>query len=372
MARTLPRENERPVADPFHAGEDAFVQRLRALFKGLDRPSGGIGIGDDAAVLPGRPERVVSTDVLVEGQHFRFDLLDPEDLAVRALEVNLSDMAAMGSRPEAVLLGLAWPRGSRPAARADRLLKALREACQERSVPLVGGDLVRAAAGAASLAVTVIGRPWPGGPVTRAGGRSGHVLAVTGPLGGAGLGLMLLEGRVPRPRTGESARVAQQAVDAYRRPRARLDLSKPLAKHAKAMIDISDGLGMDLPRLAEASGCGFEVEAEKLPLHPATGLVAGRRGLDLALGGGEDYELLAAVPAKEFASARKAVGQVGGELLPIGRLRPRGSGGVLSSGGRTRPWPRRGWDPFRSEDDPSLDVRGAGRVSDSGRPESPR
>ncbi|MBP7148928.1 MAG: hypothetical protein KBD01_15455, partial [Acidobacteria bacterium] len=141
--------------DPFQRGEDAFLARLARAFGGLPLPRGALGIGDDAAVLPGRPVRVVTLDLLVEGQHFEFGLLSPEDLAARALEVNLSDIAAMGARPEAAFLGLAWPASRAAAPLAARFLAALRAACLGRRVPLLGGDTVRAAPGAATLALTV-------------------------------------------------------------------------------------------------------------------------------------------------------------------------------------------------------------------------
>ncbi len=330
-----------------HGPEDEIVARLAALAASSSAPRGLLGIGDDAAVLPGTPVRVVTMDLLVEGQHFRNDLLRPEELAVRALESNLSDIAAMGARPTATFLGVAWTSDRRSRARGGRMLEAFVRAAAQRGAPLLGGDTVRATEGAATLAVTVLGTPWPGGPVLRSGGRPGDVLAVTGPLGASAAGLLLLERRARV--TGRSDRaLAAAAVAAFRTPRARLDLARPLARHARALMDLSDGLGLDLPRLARASRCGFVVDAAAIPVHPAAvrfgGGVAG--GLALALGGGEDYELLAACAPDAFAAARRAVRRAGGDLLPIGRLTRSRSQWLLNREKKRGEWPRTGWDPF--------------------------
>lgn len=317
----------------FLGSEDDVLARLRALAAGHRAPRGAVGIGDDAAVLPGAPQRVVTTDLLVEGQHFRFDLVSPEDLAQRALEANLSDIAAMGARPETVFLGLAWPAGAVARRRAGRFLAAFTARVGARGAALLGGDTVRAAEGAATIAVTVTGIPYPGGPVMRSGGRPGDLLVVTGPLGASAAGLALLE--AGRPVRG---RVTRAAVAAFRTPCARVDLARAMARHAAALMDLSDGLGLDLPRLAAASGCGFEVDAAAIPVHPAATFAQ-------ALGGGEDYELLAAVRPAELDRLRRAAGAAGSAIAAIGRLAPRGA--RLRTSARTSVgWPRKGWDPF--------------------------
>ncbi|MBP7149428.1 MAG: hypothetical protein KBD01_18000, partial [Acidobacteria bacterium] len=248
---------------------------------------------------------------------------------------------------------------------AARFLAALRAACLGRRVPLLGGDTVRAAPGAATLALTVCGIPWPGGPVLRSGGRPGDVLAVTGTLGGSGLGLAIL--RRGRPR-GAAER---DAVRAFRTPRARLEAARPLARAAHALMDVSDGLGLDLPRLARASGCGFEVEAAALPLHPGLRPLAPEPALRAALAGGEDYELLAALPPRAVGPVRRALSRHGLPLSVIGRLLPARSGGWLVRGGRRSRWPGGGWDPFARDRDPGLDrppVLSVGRDERDGPP----
>ena len=356
------------MTGPFAHGEDAFLERLRRRFAVLGPPRGGLGIGDDAALLPGRPPRVVTTDLLVEGQHFRFDLLDPADLAVRALEANLSDVAAMGARPEAVFLGLGWPRGATSERRLPRFLAALFEACAARRVPLLGGDTVRVPQGATTVALTVTGIPHRGGPVLRSGGRPGDVLVVTGTLGGSALGLALLEGRLRPPRETALKRLAAAAVARYRRPEAQLAAAPAMAGAARALIDLSDGMGLDLPRLARASGCGFEVVAERLPIDPAPARLlrpaAARR---LALGGGEDFELLAAVPPARLAGLLRGLAAADVPAAPIGRLLPARAGGRLLVGGAGKRWIAAGWDPFRTGRAPGLDATAPPSVFPRGR-----
>jgi thiamine-monophosphate kinase len=356
------------VTGPFAHGEDAFLERLRRRFAVPVAPRGGLGIGDDAALLPGRPRRVVTTDLLVEGQHFRFDLLDPADLALRALEANLSDLAAMGAWPEAVFLGLGWPRGVSAERRLPRFLAGLHEACAARRVPLLGGDTVRVPPGATTVALTVTGIPHRGGPVLRSGGRPGDVLVVTGTLGGSALGLALLEGKLRWPRGTAARRLAAAAVARYRRPAARLDAGPALAGSARALIDLSDGMGLDLPRLARASGCGFEVEAERLPIDPAlTRLLSPAAARRLALGGGEDFELLAAIQPARLAGLLRRLGAAGVPAAPIGRLLPARAGGRLLVGGAARRWIAAGWDPFRTAHPAGLDAASLRSVFTKGR-----
>lgn len=343
-----------PGRHPWEGGEDRFLDGLARRFSGQVLPRGTLGIGDDAAVLPGSPVRVVTLDLLVERQHFSFALLSPRELAGRALEANLSDLAAMGARPEAVFLGLAWPGEGPASALVSPFLDGLYRACRKRGVPLLGGDTVRARPGAVTLAITAVGIPWPGGPVRRSNGRPGDILAVTGPLGGAALGLKILEGQVPAPRFPRERRLASAAIGRFRLPRARLEAARPLARWARALMDLSDGLGIDLPRLARASRCGFLVEEEAIPRHPALGRFLGpAAAAGLALSGGEDFELLAAVDPGRWAGACRALGRAGVDLKPLGRLLPPEEGEWLVSPAGRRPWPGGGWDPFS----PRLDSR---------------
>ena len=211
-------------------------------------------IDNDAAQLEGG--RVVTQDALVEDVHFRFDLLSWRDLGFRAAAVNLSDLAASGADPEGLVVTLALPRD----AELDDVLE-LYEGLNEPGVPVIGGDTSRA--GNVVVSVTALGRSVriPG----RAGALPGDVLVVSGPLGAAGAAFR--EGRLVRPPL-------------------RLAEGKELARDAHAMLDISDGLGVDAGHLADRSGVRCIIELEQVPLASEATVED--------LGFGEDYELLAA------------------------------------------------------------------------------
>lgn len=224
------------------------------LLAELERLGLAQGIENDAAQLGGL---VVTQDALVEDVHFRFDLIDWRDLGYRAAAVNLSDLAASGAEPEALVVTLAVP----PETEVDDVL-ALYEGLNEPGVPVAGGDTSRSER--IMLSVTALGRSArvPG----RAGARAGDTLVVTGPLGAAGAAFR--EGRLARPPL-------------------RLEEGRELAAHAHAMLDVSDGLAVDAGHLAGRSGVRCVIDLERVPL------AEGATVEDLSFG--EDFELLAAV-----------------------------------------------------------------------------
>jgi thiamine-monophosphate kinase len=260
------------------------------LLAELERRGLAQGIEHDAAVVEGL---VATQDMLVEGVHFRFDLLGWRELGDRAAGVNLSDLAASGAEPVALLVSLGLP----PETTVDDALE-LYAGLNERGVPVRGGDTTRA--DRVVLSVTALGRSErvPG----RAGARAGDVLVVTGPLGGAGAAFR--EGRLlPVPN--------------------RLDEGRRLAHAATAMLDVSDGLAPDANHIAERSGVRLAIELERVPLA---------EGVELDdLGFGEDYELLATTP--------EPLG-----LPAIGRVEE-GAGVELTLGGE--PYSLAGWEHFR-------------------------
>ncbi len=250
-----------------------------------------VGIGDDAAVLAGGI--VASTDILVDGVHFDGPRLSVRDIGHRAAAASLSDMAAMGAEPLCLLAAFGLPEGFEDA-------RDLAAGMAEHGVPLAGGDLSRSAQ--LLVAVTAIGRAER--PVLRSGGRPGDVLVVTGTLGG-------------------------QAAGGYLdRVTPRLAEGRALAAVATAMLDLSDGIATDVGRLAAASGTGAVVELERLPRTPGA-------SVEQAAAGGEDYELLAAVPEGTDLPVPATV---------VGRLT--GDGEVLLLDGEGRPRTLRGWDHF--------------------------
>ena len=254
-----------------------------------------VGPGDDAAVLaPAAGRRLVATtDALVEGRHFAAGLSEPEDWGWKAAAVNASDVAAMGGEPRWLLVALTVPPGT-AVGLLDRVYAGLRQACREFGMALVGGDV--SAGPVLTLAVTALGEAER--VVTRDGARPGDRLAVTGPLGAAAAGLALLQRGDP-PARELLARYPGLAA-AHRRPHPDLAAGPRLARAgATAMLDVSDGLAQDALHLAEASGVGLEIDGAAVPLAPGVREAAallGRDPAELALGGGEDFVLAAALP----------------------------------------------------------------------------
>jgi len=241
------------------------------------------GIADDAALFHGG--LVVTQDLLLEEVHFRREWTSWRDLGYKAAAVNLSDLAAMGARPMALLVTLTLP----PELDVAAVLE-LYAGLNEPGFPVVGGDTNAAAD--VSVAVTAIGysERVPG----RGGARPGDALVVTGPLGGAAAGLRALE---------LGLEGFEDLVALQRRPPYRLDAGAALAAKAHAMIDISDGIGADAARIAERSGCRLVVEVDALPLAPRVDEL----GADPFWTMGEDYELLAALAPRDAEESGFAV-----------------------------------------------------------------
>jgi thiamine-monophosphate kinase len=256
--------------------EDEVLERIRGMVgNGIE----AFGLRDDAALLDvvaGRP-LLASVDSVVEGVHVDLSLCSPADVGWKALMGALSDLAAMGATPLGALVALCVPGGSGEGELALGVMGGVAEASVAAGCPVIGGDVSES--GVLVVAVTVLGTVEAGGvPVSRSGARPDDVLLLTGPCGGSAAGLRSL-----RTGTGPG--------DAYRRPVARLREGRVAQRGgAHAMIDVSDGLSLDLHRLADASGVGFRLDE----VPAAVGAT-----LDEALGGGEDYELLLAVSGPE-------------------------------------------------------------------------
>ena len=262
-------------------GELALIETIRRA--SAARPSGRVrlGIGDDCAILqpPRGHEIVVTTDFCLEGRHFRRDWHTPESAGHRCLARGLSDLAAMGARPLAAFLSLALPSGT-DAKWTAGFFRGLRALADEVAVALAGGDTAASPSEHILADIVLVGSAPAGRALRRSTARAGDLLYVTGRLGGSAAELLSLqngvkpEGRSDHPQLFPSPRLAVGA--------------SLLRRHlATACIDMSDGLSTDLKHLCEASGLSAEINLPSLPIHS---LAAGE--IDLALHGGEDYELL--------------------------------------------------------------------------------
>jgi thiamine-monophosphate kinase len=280
-----------------------------------------VGIGDDAAITVPGGATATSVDALVEGVHFRRGQATLAQIGHKALATALSDLAAMGAEAgEAyVVLGVPPNLGE---SECLELIDGFAALAAATGTTLAGGDVTRAPV--LTLAVTVVGHAARAEQlVGRRGARPGDVLVLTGELGGAAAGLLLLErpelGAEVSPDTAERLRLRQIE------PVPRLAAGQALAgAGADAMIDLSDGLGGDAGHIAAASGAGVRIDAEALPLAAGVTEIAAAAGLDpleLAVSGGEDYELLAALAPERLTEANSAVGKSeNAELTPVGTV----------------------------------------------------
>jgi len=327
-------------------GEFGWIDRVRSAQAGASGDGLAVAIGDDAAVLdvPLGRQVVVTTDLLLEGVHFRRDWSGFDDIGWKAAAVSLSDIAAMGADPTFAFVSLAFGPDEQ-VEDLDALYRGLSDCLARYGARLAGGDTNRTTGGlvlnVAQLGTVPQGRAW-----TRAGGRAGDVLLVTGTLGDSAGGLALLT----RLGADEAARLSPILVAAHRRPSPRLEAARTLQKAGvvRAAMDISDGLAGDLPKLCAASGCGAQVDLAVLPvsdaLRGAQG-VLGQSAAEVALAGGEDFELLLAVAPGDVDAARAAVAATGMRLTAIGELTPTGLT-LRGPDGEARPFLRRGWDHF--------------------------
>ena len=290
---------------------------IAALVERLPPPGEGVrvGSGDDAAVTEPRGASVTSVEAVVDGVHFTLEQFGARAVGRKALAAALSDLAAMGAEPGEAYVALGVPE-TVDDDQLRELADGLAEVAERDGVSVVGGDVTRAPA--LSLAVTCVGyEPVGGRLVTRAGARPGDVVVVTGELGGAAGGLQLLEGDGSEPDDAVASLTARQ-LD----PQARLDAGRALAgAGATAMIDISDGIGADAGHVARASGVRIEIDASRLPLAGGLIKLAGgsAAALPMVLSGGEDYELLATLPAGALDQVRASLGESPG-ITEIGRV----------------------------------------------------
>jgi thiamine-monophosphate kinase len=329
--------------DTWSTSEHDLIRRIRAIGAANSRRNSAVrlGIGDDAALLSPRPgyETILTCDWFLERTHFLGDKHPADSVGWKCLARALSDVAAMGGEPRCFLLSLAFPE-ARTGRWLNDFLAGLRRAARKLQCPLAGGDTTRRRE--ILINVTAVGEVRTGRALLRSGARPGDIIYVSGRLGEAEFGLRRLR-RLPRVTKGDSL------LKKHLYPEPRIALGRWLSDHriATAVMDLSDGLSTDLPRLCQASGVGARLDASRIPAVGAPNRSALEKAdaLDLALNGGDDYELLFTVrpgtarrvPRAFQGLALTAVGEITVERrLTLVQLDHQESG--LRAGG---------WDPFR-------------------------
>lgn len=303
------------MSDPRRSGEFDLIARLFAPLAAGE--PGAFGLTDDAAVLAIPPDQrlVITTDTMVAGVHFLPD--DPPDLIARKLmRVNLSDLAAMGATPMGYTLNTALPK-TVDDLWMEQFAKGLKDDQERFGFTLVGGDTV-AIPGPLTLTLTALGRVGTGQEIRRSGARARDILYVSGCIGDAALGLMILQKRLP----GLSAEDERALICRYHLPEPRVGLGPELCGLAHAALDVSDGLIADLGHICETSGRGAVVRGGDVPLSPAARRViaSGRVSLETLITGGDDYELLFCAPPSASAALQAISRRSGVAITAIGEI----------------------------------------------------
>ena len=344
-------EDPNPQRTPLsELGEFGLIERLTADLVPVNA-STIVGVGDDAAVL--RPDAehdlLVSTDLLVEGVHFDLAYVPLQHLGYKAAVVNFSDIVAMGGTPTQLTVGLAV--SSRfPVEALDEVYVGIRRACAQYGVDLVGGDTTSSPSGL-TLAVTVLGQVAQGGAIRRSGAQATDLIVVSGDLGGAYMGLQVLEREkatfLANPNLQPDLSDYQYPIERQLKPEARKDiveLLKELDVTPTSMMDVSDGLSSELLHLTKASGLGCVVFEDKLPIDPAVLRTCEEFGIHpvtAVMNGGEDYELVFTVSLADYDKIKGNP-----SMTPIGHMTASDGAYLVNQGGTHVSLSAQGWKAF--------------------------
>ncbi len=319
-------------------GEFALIDQL-IRHAPATHPDLVAGVGDDAAVIgktfPNGDYLLVTTDMLVQDNHFRCDWATPEQIGKKSVACNVSDIAAMGGRPTFMFVSLCLTKTT-DVAWADGLYAGMAEACRRYDVVLAGGDTTRATT--VTISITLLGRVAPQQLCLRRHAQPGDLLCVTGPLGGSAAGLAMLSAGLKPP---------GYLREKYLAPGCRLDVAPLIAPAAHAMIDISDGLAPETHHICDQSGTGAEIVAVDIPIHPSVCDAADLTAADplaFALSGGEDFELLFSIPPAMLPGLRSSDRTV--DVTVVGRVTEAAAGRHLIMPGGQRVPLAGGYDHF--------------------------
>ncbi len=331
-----------------NTGEFKLIEQIREILPKHNPPSVLLGLGDDTAILKHDPTKVqlYTCDMLVENRHFRLDWIDAYRLGRRAIAVNQSDIAAMGGTPLWALISLGLPDNLEVSFFTE-LFKGMRDQMAEFGGVIIGGNL---AGGCQELIidVTMIGEVATGKQITRSGASIGDRLFMTGSAGMGAAGLKVLQAFGCEYKSEYA-----DLVNAFLSPAPRVAFGRRLAELeiATAMIDISDGLSGDLGHLCESSGVGAEVDAQKLPICSSLKAFAresNQSATDIALHGGDSYELLFTVPENvQHEAIARISAETGVPVSEIGRMIPASEGVNILKEGQRHPLLTDSWDHFR-------------------------
>lgn len=334
-------------------GEFGLITRLTEKIQ-LKNSSSQVGVGDDAAVLSYLDKKiVVTTDLLTEGIHFNLMYVPLKHLGYKAVVVNLSDVYAMNATPRQITVSIAISSKFSLEA-VEELYSGIHLACEKYKVDLVGGDTTSSLTGLI-ISVTAIGEATEEELVYRSGAQVNDLLCVTGDLGGAYMGLQLLERENEvfkvNPNTQPEFAGYDYILERQLKPEARNDIKqllKTLNIKPSSMIDISDGLSSEALHLCKASKVGCSIYEEKIPLDLQTKAFAEELSINplvAALNGGEDYELLFTVPLESYDLIKKEF-----DITVIGHITAESEGAnLITSGGSLIPLQAQGWNPLMNK-----------------------